>query len=321
MKRREFIAGLAGSVASPLVGWAQEPDRVARIGYLGFLSASAGRIAFETALRDLGYEEGRNLHIEYRFAEGDMDRLPALAAELATQNVQAIVTYASGVYAVQHETTKIPIVMATGADVVAMGTVNSLAHPGGNITGLTFFLPELMAKRLALLKEAVPSISRAAVLLLRNNPSTANVLETMRSSAKALRFELRPTEIIGPNDLEDAFARWDEEQVDGIVMLDHAQVLAQAHLISALAKKYALPSIGPVELPSAGGLMGYGVNFSDMFRRAATFVDKILKGAKPSELPIEQATSFKFMLNLKAAKDLHLEIAPSLLARADEVIE
>jgi putative tryptophan/tyrosine transport system substrate-binding protein len=275
----------------------------------------------QAGLRDLGYAEGRNLQIEFRFAEGDMERLPNLAVDLVGLNVDVIVTYATGVFAAKHATRTIPIVMATAGDVVALGIVASLAHPGGNITGLTFFLPELMAKRLALLKEVVPSMTRAGVLLLRNNPSTGNVLEAMESTASALQVELQPAEVLGPGELESAFSAWDDKQVGGIVMIDHEQVLALANTIAVLTKKYGIPSIGPLELPARGGLMGYGVNFPDMFRRAATFVDKILKGAKPGDIPVEQATKFKFVLNPKAARALGLEISPQLLARADEVIE
>jgi putative tryptophan/tyrosine transport system substrate-binding protein len=275
----------------------------------------------KAALRDLGYVEGENIHIEARFPDGDMERLPGLARELVGQNVDVIVTYATGLYAVQHETTTIPIVVASGADLVAMGIVNSLAHPGGNITGLTFFLPELMAKRLALLKEAVPLLPRVGLLLLRDNPSNANVLEAVRGTANALNVELRIAEIGGPSDLDGVFGVWDEQKIDGAAMIDHSQVLAQAHLIGALARKYRMPSVGPVELPETGGLMGYGVNFTDMFRRAASYVDKILKGERPADIPVEQATAFKLVLNAKTAMALGLNIPPTLLARADEVIQ
>jgi putative ABC transport system substrate-binding protein len=198
-----------------------------------------------------------------------MDRLPSLARELIDQNVDVIVTYATGVFAVQHETKTIPIVIATGADLVAMGIVNRLAHPGGNITGLTFFLPELMAKRLALLKEALPSLQRAGILLLRDNPLNTNVLEVVRGTASALNVELGIAEISGPSDLDEVFRVWNEQKIDGAAMIDHSQILAQARLVGDLAKKYRMVSVGPLELPESGGLMGYGVNFSDMFRRAA----------------------------------------------------
>jgi ABC-type uncharacterized transport system substrate-binding protein len=321
MNRRAFIPTLAGAMACPLIAWPKELGSVATIGYLGINSAAPAHAAFRAGLRDLGYIEGKNLHIEHRFSEGDLNRLPALAAELVENRVDLIVAYATGVYAAQRATKTIPIIMAAGPDVVAMGIVQSLSRPGGNITGLTFFFPELMAKRLALLKEVVPSMSRTGVLLIRNNPSTANVLKQVRNSAEALRLDVRPDEIDSASDLESLFRSWDDAQIGGLVMVDHELVITHASLIGALAKKYGFPSIGPLELPANGGLLGYGVNFLDMFRRAAFFVDKVLKGANPGDIPIEQATSFKFVLNLKAAGDLNLGFPATLIARADEVIE
>jgi putative tryptophan/tyrosine transport system substrate-binding protein len=321
MNRRTFIAALGGAAAWPVVARPEGLGSVATIGYLGIISAAPVHAAFQAGLRDLGYIEGQNLHIEFRFSEEDLGRLPVLAAELVDKRVDLIVTHATGVYAVQRATKTIPIIMAAAADVVAMGIVESLARPGGNITGLTFFFPELMAKRLALLKEVVPSMSRAGVLLIRNNPSTANVLKEVRSSADALRLDVLPAEIDSTNELESVFRTWDDDQIGGLVMVDHALVIAHASLIGAMAKKYGFPSIGPLELPTNGGLLGYGVNFLDMFRRAATFVDKVLKGAKPADIPVEQATTFKFLVNLKVANALGLEVPPTLLARADEVIE
>ena len=321
MRRRTFIAGLGSAAAWPLTGRAQTSAPFSVIGYLGWSPGSQVHAAFKDGLRELGYVEGANIHIEARFSDGGIERLADLARELVDQNVNVIITYATGVYAVHRETSTIPIVVATGADLVAMGIVNSLAHPGGNITGLTFFLPELMAKRLSLLKEAVPSLDRVGILLLRDNPSNINVLEVVRDSADALHIELRIAEIGGPSDLDGVFGVWNEQKIDGTVMIDHAQVLAQAPLIGALARKYRMPSVGPLELPESGGLMGYGVNFADMFHRAAFYVDKILKGERPADIPVEQATAFKLMLNANTARALKMEIPPMLLARADEVIE
>jgi len=213
--------------------------------------------------------------------------LPGLLTELIGPNVDVILTYASGVYAAHRATTTIPIVMASSGDVVATGLAASLAHPGGNVTGLTFFLPELMAKRLALLKEAVPSMTQAGVLLLRGMQSKGNVLETMEATAKALKVELQPIEVGEPGEFESDFLASADKQIGGLVMLDHALFTANASAIAALAAKHRLPSIGPLELPASGGLMAYGVNFNDIFRRAAAFVDKILKGAKPGDIPIE----------------------------------
>jgi putative ABC transport system substrate-binding protein len=324
MRRRAFIAGLGGAAAWPVAARAQQAERLARIGYLGPTSASqlVGSIdAFSNGLRDLGYVEGRNLHIEFRFADGHEDRLPALAAELVALNVHVIVTYGTGVFAAQRATATIPIVAAVAPDLVALGVVSSLSHPGGHLTGLTFFLPELMAKRLELLKEVVPSMTRAGVLLLRDNPSTGSILEKMGATAKALGVGLQPIEVNGPREFESEFSGWTEKQISGVVILDHPDFLASFDAIAALAAKHRLPSIGALELPASGGLMGYGVRFSEMFRRAAALVDKILKGAKPGDIPVEQATKFQLVLNLKAARALGLQMPPQLLARADEVIE
>jgi putative tryptophan/tyrosine transport system substrate-binding protein len=317
LRRREFITLVGGAAAWPLAARAQ---RIARVGYLGLTARPQVYDAFRAGLRELGYVESKNLRIEYRSAEGNEDLLPALATELVGLNVDVIVTYASGVFAAQRATATIPIVMATYANV---GIVGSLARPGGNITGLTFFLPELMAKRLELLKEVVPAMARAGVLLQRRDDvaSNRNMLDAMGTVAKALRVELQPIEVRELRDYQAAFSAWADQQIGGLVMTDHAYLNANAGTIAALAAEHRLPSIGPLELPPAGGLMAYGVNFSDMFRRAAVFVDKILKGADPSDIPIEQATKFKTVLNLKTTKALGLDIPPTLHARADEVIE
>jgi putative ABC transport system substrate-binding protein len=325
MRRRDFIKVIGGAAATwPLAARAQRLERFARIGYLDLTSASRptpSTVAFLAGLRDLGYVEGKNIHIEFRWAEGVEDRLPGLAAELVGLNVDVIVTYATGVYAAKRATAAIPIVMAVGPDVVAMGIVASLARPGGNVTGLTFFLPELMAKRLELLKEVVPSMTRAGALLVRANPFNSNILETMGVTAKALGVELQPFEISGPTEFEGAFSAMTDKRIGGLAMVDHVNFLRYTDIIAALAARHRIPSAGRLELPASGGIMGYGVNFPDLFRRAATFVDKILKGEKPGDIPIEQATKFKLVLNLKTAKALGLDVPPSVLVRADEVIE
>jgi putative tryptophan/tyrosine transport system substrate-binding protein len=324
MDRRRFIGWVGGgAIVFPLAASAKQPEKIARIGYLSPLSASQNNRyvddAFVPALRDLGYIEGKNIHIEFRFADGDEDRLARLATELVALNVDVIVTHGIGDYATKRATTTIPIVMATAADVVAMGIVASLAHPGGNVTGLTSFLPELMAKRLELLKEVVPSMTRVGVLLRRNVPSTANILEVMRAAARELRVELQPIEVGGVDEFESAFSAWTDKKPDGLVMPD--LFISDAAAIAALAAKHGLPSSGPTELPARGGLMGYGVEVGEMFRRSAAFVDKILKGAKPGDIPVEQATKFKLVLNLKTAKALGLTIPQTLVVAADEMIE
>jgi ABC-type uncharacterized transport system substrate-binding protein len=327
MKRREFITLVGGAAASlPIAAHGQQPQRRARIGYLSLTSASqetsgTGVAAFRAGLRDLGYVEGRNLQIELRFADGHEDRLPGLAADLIGLNVDVILTYATGVPVVRRATATIPIVMATFGDPVATGLVANLAHPGGNLTGLTFFLPEIMAKRLELMKETIPTLSAAGVLLIRTSPSNASVIQAMETTAKALGVRLHAIEANGSVEIERAFSAWAENQVGAVVILDHTQFLVNAGPIAALALKNHLPSIGALAIPAAGGLLAYGVTFSDMFYRAATFVHKILRGEKPGEIPIEQATKFGLVINLKTAKSLGVEIPPGLLARVDEVIE
>ena len=325
MKRRDFILLLGGAatmrIAWPLVAWGQQ-DRIYRIGYLSLASPPPNEYddAFRAGLHDLGYVEGKTLDIEFRFSEGQEDRLPGLAAELIALNVDVIVSYATGVPAAHRVTATIPIVMANGGDPVASGIAASLAHPGGNVTGMTFFYPKLMAKRLEVLKQVAPSTTRAGVLLVRGG-STKSVLEVMGATAKTLTIELRPIEIGAASDFESAFAAFADMQIGGFVMSDHALFGFNAAMIAGLAAKHRLPSIGQLELPASGGLIGYGVNFFDQFRRAAFFVDKILNGVKPGDIPIEQAAKFETIVNLKAAKALGLDVPPSLLAAADEVIE
>jgi putative ABC transport system substrate-binding protein len=324
LKRREVIALLGGVAAGwPIAALAQQPDRIPTIGYLGLTPVDRLRPyddAFREGLRDLGYVDGRNLRIEYRSSEGDESRIPALAAELVALSVNAIVTYATGVPAAQRATSTIPIVMAAYANV---GMFSSIARPGGNITGSTFFLPELMAKRLELIKDVVPSMTRAGVLLLRrdDNAANRNILAAMEGAAKALHVELQPIEVIEPRDYPRAFATWADQRIDALVVLDHAQFIANAGALAALAAAHRFPSVGPLELPASGGLMAYGVDFAILFRRAAAFVDKILKGAKPGDIPVEQATTFVSVLNLKTAKALGIDMPTSILLRADKVIE
>jgi putative ABC transport system substrate-binding protein len=328
MRRREFITLVGGTAATwPGVLVAQQqPTKIARIGYLSQESAAFDRghgdsAAFWDALRELGYVDGRSLQIEFRYADGDLDRLPALAADLVGLNVDVLVTYATGTFAARRATTTIPIVQVVGSDLVSIGFAQSLANPGGNITGSTFFIAELMAKRLQLLKEALPSLTSAGVLMVRNNPSTPGILEAMGSAAKALGMALQPAEVGGPDDFDNTLSAWTERQAGGFVIQDHGNLLANMPSIAALAARHRLASIGALELPASGGMIGYGVKFSDFFRRAAYFVDKILKGTKVGDIPIEQATKFKSIVNLKTAKALGLEVPATVLARADEVIE
>jgi putative tryptophan/tyrosine transport system substrate-binding protein len=321
MRRREFIVLLGGATAWPLAASAQQRERLPRIGYLGLSSAAQGAYggidAFLAGLSQLGYVEGRNIHVEFRFSDGVEDRLPSLAAELVALNVDVIVTYATGVLAAQRATRTIPIVMATYTDPVATGLIASLAHPGGNVTGSTFFQPGLMAKRLEFLKEVAPSMTRAGVFLIRGSPSRGPILEAMGAAAA----ELQPIEIDRLTDLEGAFSQLDNQRISALVVQDHAFFLANADAIAGLATSHRISSISSPKWAASGGLMGYGVNFSDMFRRATVFVDKILKGANPGNIPVEQATKFETTVNLKTAKAIGVTVPTSILLRADEVIE
>ena len=323
---RLIVVLLLGLVAVPLTADAQQPaDKVHRIGFLGSVTVAgyARQIeALRQGLRDLGYAEGKNLVIESRWAEGKYDRLPELATELVRLNVSLIVTHGTpGTRAAQQATTTVPIVMAVTGDAVATGLVRSIARPGGNTTGMTFFYPELNAKRLELLKQAVPHIRRVAVLLNPDNPATLLAFKAIESVAGPLKLELHRFEVRSADEFESAFSAMAARKIEAVQIVDDPLSIANAALIADLATKSRLPTIGFKEVVQDGGLMAYGVDLLDMFRRSSIFVDKILKGAKPAELPVEQATKFELIVNLKTANALGITIPPPLLARADEVIE
>jgi putative tryptophan/tyrosine transport system substrate-binding protein len=306
--------------------WAQQPGKVARIGYLtaGSLSASSERTeAFRQGLRELGYIEGKNIVIEWRAPEGKPDRLPTLAAELVRLNVDVIVTGGSGATRpIKEATSTIPIVMAQDQDPVANGFVASLARPGGNITGLSRLAPELSGKQVDLLKEVVPRLSRLALLGRSTQPANAPTLREIELAAGALGLKLQYLDVLGPKDFETAFREASKGRADAALWLVGGNV-ASPHRkkIVELAIKNRLPAIYEQRaFVEAGGLMSYGVIFADLDRRAATYVDKILKGAKPADLPVEQPTKFEFIVNLKAAKQIGLTIPPNVLARADRVL-
>jgi putative ABC transport system substrate-binding protein len=323
MRRRDFIAILGGgAVAWPLAARAQQP-KVARLGFLGPASATDFQVeALRAGLRDFGYVEGRNVTIEYRFAEGQYDRLPALANELVRLNVDVIVTHSTpGTRAAIAATSTIPIVMAIAGDAIALGLVADLARPGGNVTGSTFFNPELMAKRLELLKELSTPMTRIAVLLNPDNPVNEAILPAMEQTAKPLSMELTKFYARGPNEFEKTFADIANQKLDAVVIEDDPILIVNAKALALLAINRHIPAISHPEFGAAGGLMAYGVNLFDLFRRSGYFVDRILKGAKPSDLPVERPTKFELVINLKTAKSLGLNIPPLLLARADEVIE
>jgi putative ABC transport system substrate-binding protein len=326
--RRDLLVALgAGVVAAPLSSFAQrKPLKLFRIGLLSseLPSSWTDRVdAFRAGLRDLGYVEARNILIEFRWAERKMDRLPDLAAELVRLKVDIIVTHGlAGCRAAAQATTTTPIVCASGPDLVAAGLVASLARPGGNITGSILFSSEVGAKQVELLKEAVPRTRRVGILLdPANRSANAMPLKAMEPVAKALKIELQRFEARGPNEFNGAFLAVAKARVDGIVILGVSVVIASVKEIAGLALKHRLPSIGPKEFAEAGGLMAYDINRPEQWRRAAYFVDKILKGAKPGDLPIERPTKFELIVNIKTAKALGITIPQSVLVRADRVIE
>jgi putative ABC transport system substrate-binding protein len=325
MKRREFITLLGGAVAWPLTARAQQPERMRRIGFLGLDSASnhAARLdALRAGLRDHGYVEGKNIVIEFRWAEGNYERLPALAEELVRLNVDVLVTHgSSGALAAKKATSTIPIVITAVADMLSLGLVSSLSRPGGNITGLSLFGSELTAKRLELLKEAIPSLTKAAILLNPDNASYQFVLQETEAAAKALNIELKVFDVRQPSNFEQTFSAMVDQQIGAVVIQEDTMLNANAKVIADLAITKRLPSSGFPNFVRAGCLIGYGINFPDMDYRAATFIDKILKGAKPSDLPVERSTKFNIIVNLKTAKLLGLTLPPTLLVRADDVID
>jgi len=327
MRRREFVAFLGGAaVAWPLAARAQQAGKLYRIGYLslGSLAAEASRFnAFRAGLAALGYVEGKNLVIETRWLEGGKyDQLAELATQLVDLKVDVIVTYSTpGVSAAQRATTTIPIVFLTVGDAIAMGFASSLAHPGGNVTGTTYFTPELAAKRLEFLKEAMPGLARAGVLFNPINPASEPVLSALRSTAQSLKLELSEFPVREATDQDSAFATMAANSVRALVITEDPMLIRNTETSAKLALKYRFSSCGFPEFAQAGGLVGYGIDFPDMWRHGATFADKILAGAKPAELPVEQATKFVTIVNLKTAKAIGVEVPTSLLLRADEVIE
>ena len=326
MNRRTFLSALSGSLlAAPLAAEAQQTGKVYRVAFLGSTSPSgyASQMeAFRRGLRDLGYVEGQNLVIEFRWAQGKNERLPELAAELVRLKPDVLVTHGPpGALAAKRATDTIPIVLGAIGAAVETGAVEGLARPGGNVTGLSFFVLELNAKRLEVLKEAVPRVGRVGVLLKRDNPANKPVLRAMEDAAQPLKLQLQPIEVRDPADLESAVSTLRKGNADAMAVHEEAMLIAEAGRIADLARKHHLPTVGFVEYARAGGLLAFGANFSDLWRRAAGFVDKILKGARPADLPVERATKFELIINLKTAKALGLTIPPSLLQRADQVIQ
>ena len=326
MERRTFLAGTAAVLATPLVAGAQQPAKVWRIGFLGSASASAAGARVEAlrlGLRELGYVEGRNLAIEFRWTEGNHDRLPALAAELVQLRVDVIVTQGTTVtLAARRATSTIPIVFAIASDPVGTGIVASLSRPGGNVTGLTDVAPDVTGKRLALLHEVAPRATRIAVLWNPSNPVSGPQLKETETAARTLGLALLSVEVRDVTQLGSAFATIVRDRAGAVILLTDITLFDRRVQIAEMAAKNRLPSMAwTSEFAERGCLITYGPNTAEMHRRAATYVDKIFKGAKPADLPVEQPTKFELIINLKTAKTLGLAIPQSLLGRADQVIE
>jgi putative ABC transport system substrate-binding protein len=317
-----------GLLASPLAAEAQPAAKIARIGYLSPNLAFSPHTheAFRQGLRDLGYVEGRDLVIEYRDAEGKFERLPALAAELVALKVDVIVAPNTvAALAAKQATRTFPIVFAGAADPVTSGLVTSLARPGGNVTGLSLLAPQLVGKGLELLNQAVPGVSRVAVLWQPGNVPERTEKDRLKAAevaARALGVRLQFVEARGPADLDRAFSDMTRARAGALTVLGSSMFGAEQRRLVDLAAKNRLPAVYPWrEFVDAEGLMSYGANLADNYRRAATYVDKILKGARPGDLPVEQPTKFELVINLKTAKALGLKIPQSLLVRADEIIQ
>ena len=326
MRRRDFITLIGGAATGwPLVARAQQPATVARIGYLGLGPASAvsSRVeALRAGLRDLRWVEGKNLVFEFRWAD-NVDQLPGLAADLVRMKVDVIFATSSTLVEAARQATKtIPIVFATHADPIGSGHVASLPRPGGNITGLSELTTEIDAKALEILKEVVPQSTRIGVLWNPTTPSQVPGLQSVKAAGERLGLALSIVSTATVEDLDAAFASMARENVGGVFVMPAPVTVSFRARLAELALKRRLPTIfGNKENVVAGGLMSYGVDRNDLTRRAALYIDKILKGAKPADLPVEQPTRFELVINLKTARALGLEINPQLLATADEVIE
>ena len=322
---RYIVPLILSLLVTPLATQAQQPSKVPRIGFLASASAERAKsrlAAFQQALQALGYVEGQNLVIESRYAAGEYTRLPDLAAEFVRLHVDVIVTEGTpAAHAAQQSTTTIPIVMGNANDPVGNGLVASLARPGGNMTGLSDFSPETATKRLELLKEMVPSASRVAVLWNPANSAHPPQVQALQAAAPALGVTLLPLEVTSADEIDRVFTVMHQEHVEALMTAGDPLFVTHARRIAELVAQSKLPIISGSRLGIFGSLMSYGTNFDDLHRRAATYVDKILKGAKPADLPVEQPMKFELLINLKNARALGLTIPPMLLFRADEVIQ
>jgi putative tryptophan/tyrosine transport system substrate-binding protein len=324
MRRREFIIGCVTATARPIATYAQQPITTPIVGFLGTASAAAWSkwtAAFEQALREHGWIKSQNLAIEYRWAEGRSENYANEVAELIRLKASVIVTAGGGVPAAKQATSAIPIVFAFAPDPLGSGWVKSLARPGGNITGISHMATDLGSKRIELLREFTPRLHRLAIMYNAGYPPIALEIEELHSAIRALGLEAIPIEIRSGEDIEPAF-KLVKERAEALYVPADPLVNSNRILIAALARSALLPTMFAFrEYVEAGGLISYGPNVSDLFRRAADYVDKILRGAKPADLPVEQATKFEQVINLRTAKALGIEVPPMLLATADEVIE
>jgi putative ABC transport system substrate-binding protein len=327
MERRAFLAASAALLAAPVAAEAQPPGKVYRIGLLDFSAPDPARhtwwSAFRQQMRQLGYADGQNVSFEPRWAQGEDERLPKLAAELVGLKVDLIVTGGSNAaLAAKRATSTIPIVMASGSDPVALGLVASLRQPGGNVMGLTSINSELAGKRLELLRNVAPRASRIAILWDKRDPGSRLNADATEAAAKTAGLTIYSVPVDTLVGLDATFATAVRDRAGALIIVGTARLFSYRKRIGELALKHRLPTVvGSREYVEAGGLASYGTDFPDLFRRAAVYVDKILKGTKPGDLPIEQPTKFELVINLKTAKALGLTIPPSLLQRADQVIE
>jgi len=328
LDRRAFLGTLAGGLlAAPLAAGAQQPGKVYRIGLLDYSAPDPARQewwkAFRQQMRQLGYVEGQNVRFEPRWAQSDYDQLQKLAAELVGLKMDLIVTGGTNAgIAAKRATSTIPIVMASGGDPVASGVAASLSQPGGNLTGMTSINRELAGKRLELLRNVAPRASRIAILWDERNEGNRLGVNDTEAVAKTLGLTIHSVPMRSPEALEAAFATVARGRADALIIFTISSLFPYRRRVAELAVKHRLPTVvGVREYVEAGCLASYGTDYPDLFRRAATFVDKILKGAKPADLPVEQPTKFELVINLKTAKALGLTIPPSLLQRADQVIE
>lgn len=303
---------------------AQQASKVYKVGVLGVASPTgyARQIeAFRQGLRDLGYVEGKSIVIEFRWADGNVSRLPELATELVRLNPDVLVTSGPGTAIAKRVTSTIPIVMAVSPNAVETGLVASLARPGGNVTGSSSFSRQLAAKRLELLKEAFPRLSRVGVLLPSDSPSNPGLVQALQDTARSVKAQLQVVEAGSSADCERAIATLMKKRADALIVVDHTMLVAEAERISQLANANHLPVIGFVEIADTGGFMGYGVDFPVLWHRAANFVDKILKGIKPGDIPVEQPMKFEIVINLKTANILGIKIPQTLLMRANKLLQ